>query len=114
MAIVRFKGYAEVEVPLGTTILEAAQKADAPEGHACGGACACSTCHVHVLKGAELLSEKDEDEEDILDQAFDVRGTSRLGCQSRVEKDGEIEVEITRESLEVFLNEHPEHRAKRR
>lgn len=112
MAIVRFKGYSEVEVPVGTSILQAAQKVDAPEGYACGGVCACSTCHVYVTKGAELLSEKEDDEEDILDKAFDVKASSRLGCQSVIEKDGEVEVEITRESLEAFENEHPEHRGK--
>lgn len=112
MAIVRFKGYAEVEVPVGTSILQAAQKVDAPEGYACGGVCACSTCHVYVTKGADLLSGAEEEEEDILDKAFDVRPSSRLGCQSVIEKDGEIEVEITRESLEAYENEHPEHRGK--
>jgi 2Fe-2S ferredoxin len=112
MAIVRFKGYGEAEVPVGSSILEAAQKIDAPEGYACGGVCACSTCHVYVVKGANLLSEKEDDEEDILDKAFDVRATSRLGCQSTIKQDGEIEVEITRESLEAFENEHPEARGK--
>lgn len=112
MAIVRFKGYGETEVPVGTSILQAAQKIEAPEGYACGGVCACSTCHVYVTKGAELLSGQEEEEEDILDKAFDVRATSRLGCQSVIEKDGEVEVEITRESLEAFENEHPEVRGK--
>ena len=112
MAIVRFRGYGEAEVPVGSSILEAAQKIHAPEGYACGGVCACSTCHVYVVKGADLLSEKEEDEEDILDKAFDVRATSRLGCQSKIQKDGEVEVEITRESLEAFENEHPEARGK--
>lgn len=112
MAIVRFKGYGETEVPVGSSILQAAQKIDAPEGFACGGVCACSTCHVYVTKGRELLSEQEEEEEDILDKAFDVRHNSRLGCQSEIVKDGEIEVEITRESLEAFENEHPEHRGK--
>jgi ferredoxin, 2Fe-2S len=112
MAIVRFKGYGETEVPVGSSILEAAQKIDAPEGYACGGVCACSTCHVYVTKGANLLSDQEEEEEDILDKAFDVRHNSRLGCQSTIQKDGEIEVEITRESLEAFENEHPEFRGK--
>jgi ferredoxin, 2Fe-2S len=112
MAIVRFKGYGEIEVPVGSSILDAAQKLEAPEGYACGGVCACSTCHVYVIKGAELLSEQEEDEEDILDKAFDVKSTSRLGCQSKILKDGEIEVEITRESLEAYENEHPEARGK--
>ncbi len=112
MAIVRFKGHGEIEVPVGLTILEAAQELNAPEGYACGGVCACSTCHVYVLKGAELLSEQEEEEEDMLDKAFDVRSNSRLGCQSKIERDGEIEVEITRESLEAYENEHPQERGK--
>ena len=112
MATVRFKGFGEVEVPVGTSLLEAASKAHFPEGSACGGVCACSTCHVYVSKGAALLSEQEDDEADILDKAFDVRATSRLGCQSRIEKDGVIEVEITRESLQAFENEHPAERGK--
>jgi 2Fe-2S ferredoxin len=112
MAIVRFKGYGEIEVPVGKSILQAAQQCGAPEGFACGGVCACSTCHVYVTRGAELLSEQQDDEADIMDKAFDVRHNSRLGCQSVIQKDGEIEVEITRESLEAFENEHPEARGK--
>jgi ferredoxin, 2Fe-2S len=112
MAIVRFKGYGEVEVPVGSSILEAAQKLDAPEGYACGGVCACSTCHVYVTTGANLLSGAEEEEEDILEKAFDVRSNSRLGCQSTIEKDGIVEVEITRESLEAYENEHPDQRGK--
>ena len=62
MPIVRFSGYGEVEVPVGTSILAAAQKLGAPEGYACGGVCACSTCHVYVIRGAELLSAQEDDE----------------------------------------------------
>lgn len=112
MAKVIFRGYAEVEVPVGTSILKAAQKVDAPEGFACGGVCACSTCHVYVLAGADALSEMEDEENDILDKAFDVRSTSRLGCQAKIEKDVTVEVDIARESLEAFENEHPEMRGK--
>jgi 2Fe-2S ferredoxin len=111
MAKVRFNAHGmtwEAEVPVGTTLLEAARKVDAPEGSACGGVCACSTCHVYVTRGKELLSEAEEEEEDILDKAFDVRLHSRLGCQSRILREGEIEAEITRESLDAFYNEHPQ------
>jgi ferredoxin len=110
MATVRFLAHglvSEVEVPLGTTILAASKLAHAPEGDACGGVCACSTCHVYVKKGRELLSDAEEDEEDILDKAFDVRPQSRLGCQSTILREGEIECEISRESLDAFYNEHP-------
>jgi ferredoxin len=112
MAIVRFKGYGEAVVPVGTSILHAAQQAGAPEGYACGGVCACSTCHVYVTRGGELLSDQEDEEADILDKAFDVRMSSRLGCQSTIKTDGEIDVEITRESLEAYENEHPEARGK--
>jgi len=98
----------EVEVPLGASLLEAAQKSHAPEGSACGGVCACSTCHVYVEKGSELLSEAEEGEEDILDKAFDVRMNSRLGCQAKLEKDGVVELRISKESLDAFYNEHPD------
>ncbi len=83
MATVRFLAHGrdwEVEVPAGTTLLEASKQIRAPEGDACGGVCACSTCHVYVKKGRDLLSPAEEDEEDILDKAFDVQATSRLGC----------------------------------
>jgi 2Fe-2S ferredoxin len=115
MAKVIFHGVGltwEADVPVGSSILNAAQNVHAPEGYACGGVCACSTCHVYVLRGAELLTEMEDEENDMLDKAFDVRSTSRLGCQSKIVKDGEVEVDITRESLEAFENEHPEMRGK--
>ena len=60
--------------------------------HACGGNCACTTCHVIVRKGGENLSEMDDDEADRLDRAPGLTLRSRLGCQCVVE--GDIEVEI--------------------
>jgi 2Fe-2S ferredoxin len=111
MAVVRYTNEnREVEVALGTTILKASEHGGLPEGSACGGVCACSTCHVYVKKGLELLSEIGDDENDILDKAFDVRPTSRLGCQARVEREGVVEVEISRESYEAYYNEHPTER----
>ena len=53
-------------------------------------------------------SAAEEEEEDVLDKAFDVRLESRLGCQARVVGEGEIVVEITRESLDAYFNEHPQ------
>ena len=50
--------------------------------HACGGVCACSTCHVIVREGFDTLNEASEDEEDMLDQAPGLELTSRLSCQS--------------------------------
>ncbi len=63
--------------------------------HACGGNCACTTCHVVVKKGTELLSEAQDDELDKLDMAADLQLNSRLGCQSVILKnEGEIVIEI--------------------
>jgi ferredoxin, 2Fe-2S len=50
--------------------------------HACGGNCACTTCHVIVKGGAGHLSENTEEEDDLLDKAPGLTMTSRLGCQA--------------------------------
>jgi len=102
----------DVEVGAGESILHAARKVHAPEGDACGGVCACSTCHVYVEEGANLLSPAQESEEDILDKAFDVRHTSRLGCQAKILREGTVLVRISQESLTAFFNEHPEAKKK--
>ena len=98
----------ETSIEVGQSILQAARKVHAPEGDACGGVCACSTCHVYVEQGSELLSPASEQEEDILDKAFDVRINSRLGCQAKAQRDGVIGVRISQESLKAYANEHPE------
>ena len=98
-----------IEVARGTSILEAAKKCGAQVGYACGGVCACSTCHVYVKQGFDSLSEQQEKEEDILDKAFDVRATSRLSCQAKVAEE-DVAVEITRESRQAWFDEHPEAR----
>jgi len=110
MPRVRFKSPFDdvtVEVPAGTSLLEAAEQCGATVGHACGGVCACSTCHVWVRKGLESLSEQEDAEADRLDQAFDVRAYSRLSCQSLVGSE-DVEVDITQESLQAFLDENPD------
>jgi 2Fe-2S ferredoxin len=101
----------EVEVPVGTSILEAARKCGAQVGSACGGVCACSTCHVYVKEGLQALPPASEREEDIMDKAFDVQANSRLGCQSQMREERTYVVTITRESRQAFLDEHPEIRA---
>lgn len=109
MTTVRFADQTlETSIEVGQSILDAARKVHAPEGDACGGVCACSTCHVYVEKGGELLSPASEQEEDILDKAFDVRINSRLGCQAKAQRDGVIVVRISQESLRAYANEHPD------
>ena len=79
---------------LPESFLDVAMNFGIPLEHACGGNCACTTCHVHVIKGAELLSEMDDDEADRLDMAADLQLNSRLGCQVVIEKPGEVVVKI--------------------
>ena len=72
----------EVEAPLGLSVLEIAQRNDIDMEGACEGSMACSTCHVIVDKAwFDRLEEASEDEEDMLDLAFGLTATSRLGCQ---------------------------------
>ncbi|MFB1482546.1 2Fe-2S iron-sulfur cluster-binding protein [Corallococcus sp. RDP092CA] len=100
-----------VDVPTGTTLLDAAERGEAQVGHSCGGVCGCSTCHVWVRKGLESLSEQRDDEMDRLDMGFDVRPYSRLSCQTEVGGE-DVTVEITEESLVAFMDENPAIRRK--
>ena len=76
------------------SLLDVAVNFDFELEHACGGHCACTTCHVVVKKGEALLSEMDDEEADKLDTAADLTLHSRLGCQACVIKPGEVVVEI--------------------
>ncbi len=72
----------EVEAPLGLSVLEIAHRNSVDIEGACEGSLACSTCHVIVDGGWFVkLAKPTEDEEDMLDLAFDLQETSRLGCQ---------------------------------
>lgn len=80
------------KVKLGTSVLHAGLALDLVMESACGEVCACSTCHVWITKGANLLSTPEEDEEDTLDKAPLVKAGSRLSCQAHIRKAGHIEV----------------------
>jgi len=72
----------EVDAPLGLSVLEIAHKHSVDIEGACEGSLACSTCHVIVDPAwYDLLKDATEDEEDMLDLAFGLTKTSRLGCQ---------------------------------
>jgi 2Fe-2S ferredoxin len=75
-----------VEAEIGATVMETALKNDVPGIVAeCGGSCTCATCMVHVDPAwADKVGTRSEEEEDQLDNAFDVRPTSRLSCQITV------------------------------
>lgn len=55
--------------------------------HACGGSCACTTCHVIVRQGMQNLSDMEDNEADRLDTAWDLTTESRLGCQAVIKGD---------------------------
>jgi len=91
----------KVDAPLGLSLMEVAVKEniDAIEG-ACGGGLACATCHLYVhpdFKDQTMPEDGEisEDEEDMLDLAFDVRDSSRLCCQ--------IIIDETMEGMNVAL-----------
>ena len=72
----------EVDAPLGLSVLEIAHQNNIDLEGACEGSLACSTCHVIVDNDwFDLLPEATEDEQDMLDLAFGLTHTSRLGCQ---------------------------------
>lgn len=78
----------EVDAPIGLSVMEIANKEGINEIEgACGGSLACATCHVYVHPDwwSKVLPEDEgtitEEEEDMLDLAFELRDTSRLSCQ---------------------------------
>lgn len=72
--------------------------------HNCGAVCACSTCHIYVDKGGDLLEELSDREEDFIDRAVNPRINSRLGCQCVLQPGSGI-VEITLPDQTQFLGE---------
>lgn len=82
------------EALVGDNILDVALANGIDLQHNCGGVCACSTCHVKVVKGMETLTEMEDDEADQLDEAEGLALNSRLGCQAILTKDEDIVVEI--------------------
>ena len=73
----------EIDAPNGISLLEVAHKNDISLEGACEGSLACSTCHIIIEDETVFnsLPEATEDEEDMLDLAFGLTPTSRLGCQ---------------------------------
>jgi 2Fe-2S ferredoxin len=74
------------------SLLDVAMNSGIHLDHACGGSCACTTCHVIVTQGDQNLSEAEDDELDRLDMAPGLTLKSRLGCQAVVT--GDVTVEI--------------------
>ncbi|QYO64626.1 2Fe-2S iron-sulfur cluster-binding protein [Leptolyngbya sp. 7M] len=84
----------ELMAAKGEHLLEVAMEHGINIEHACGGVCACSTCHVYIEKGMEDLSEATEAEEDRVEEAPGLQRNSRLSCQCVVKGDGPIHVRV--------------------
>ena len=96
----------EIEAPNGLSVLEIAHRNNIDIEGACEGSLACSTCHVIVEDSwFEKLEEASEDEEDMLDLAFGLSATSRLGCQIIMsdELDG-LTVNLPNETRNMLLD----------
>ena len=78
----------------GQHLLAVALNAGINIEHACGGVCACSTCHVYVEKGMDQVAESTEPEEDRVEEAPGIQINSRLACQCEVIGDGPIVVRV--------------------
>ena len=96
----------EVDAPNGLSVMEIAHRHAVDIEGACDGSLACSTCHVIVEPSwAGKLDEASEDEEDMLDLAFGLTETSRLGCQIIMSEslDG-LTVKLPQETRNMLLD----------
>jgi 2Fe-2S ferredoxin len=96
----------EVNAPNGLSVMEIAHRHSVDIEGACDGSLACSTCHVIVEAAwAAKLDEASEDEEDMLDLAFGLTETSRLGCQIIMSEalDG-LTVKLPQETRNMLLD----------
>jgi 2Fe-2S ferredoxin len=73
------------------SFLDVAMNHHVPLEHACGGSCACTTCHLIVKQGMNNLSDMEDNEADRLDTAWDLTTSSRLGCQAVTKGDVTVE-----------------------
>jgi 2Fe-2S ferredoxin len=92
-------------VEAGQSILEVALKNDIDLHHNCGGVCACSTCHLYLEKGEDLVEELSDKEEDFIDRAINPRLNSRLSCQCILLDDETGDIEVTLPDQSQFLGE---------
>lgn len=76
------------------SILDIALAMNVEIDHACGGVCACSTCHIYVKEGMNSCSPTTDSEQDMLDLAPDLKPSSRLACQTVPNGEADVTVAI--------------------
>ena len=96
---------ATIEVPKGTSICRAALDSGIQIEHACELSCACTTCHVYVVKGVSSLDDATDDEDDYLDKAWGLQSNSRLSCQAIIEDD-DLVIEIPKYTINHASERH--------
>lgn len=77
--------------------------------HACGGVCACTTCHLWIKEGESGVSEAEDLELDRMETAADIQLNSRLGCQAVIERPGAYVVEIPKWNRNYVQEGKPAH-----
>lgn len=101
-----------VEAIVGESLLQTAHRNDIDLEGACEGVCACSTCHLILpMEFYDQLEDRgeeaSEDEEDMLDMAFGLTESSRLGCQIIVKEDMEgVELEMPKATRNFYVDGH--------
>ena len=86
------------EIFEGESILDVALDNDVNLHHNCGAVCGCSTCHVYVESGEDLLPEMSDREEEYVDRARNPKYNSRLACQCKLQEEGDLIVTIPDQS----------------
>ena len=96
---------ATIEVAKGTSICRAALDSGIAIEHACELSCACTTCHIYIVKGLDSISEATDDEDDYLDKAWGLQSNSRLSCQAII-SDDDLVVEIPKYTINHASERH--------
>jgi 2Fe-2S ferredoxin len=97
-----------IQAMSGDNISELADDNDIHINHNCGRVCACSTCHIYILKGEDFLQEISDREEDFIDRATNPKINSRLACQCKILKntDNQIIEVLVPDQSRIIGHEH--------
>lgn len=96
---------AQIEAKSGVSICDALLANDIEIEHACEQSCACTTCHIIVRKGFDTLPPSNEEEDDMLDKAWNLEQNSRLSCQAVIGKE-DLVIEIPKYTINLAREQH--------